>query len=385
MTNSTPRCARPCSTSSTPRRDEPALLPLFDAMAGSRLLDIQARRMRERGQGFYTIGSAGHESNALVAEALRADRPGAAALPLRRVLPGPRAAGRTPARRRRCAPCCSACWPATADPASGGRHKVFGDAGAGRHPADVDDRLAPAARARRRLRHRPGPAAAAVDARWPRRRRHRLQLRRRQHQPLDRGRRAQHRRLLRDPGSAAAAGVRLRGQRHRHLGAHPRRAGSPGRRAASGHRVPRRRRRRPGRGAAAPRARRPSTVRAHAPPGAAAPAHRALPRPRRHRRRDRLPRRRRDHRRPRARPAARAGPRGSATAPTWPRRYDEHRRAGRASSPPSWPTPPTLTDADAVMAPLRRARRPGRRGAPARRPEPAWPPSAAGCPRTPGR
>src|SRR6185369_17409706 len=51
------------------------LLALFDAMAGSRQLDIHARRMRERGQGFYTIGSAGHESNAVVALALRASDP----------------------------------------------------------------------------------------------------------------------------------------------------------------------------------------------------------------------------------------------------------------------------------------------------------------------
>jgi 2-oxoisovalerate dehydrogenase E1 component len=37
---------------------------MFDAMAGSRHIDVEARRLRERGHGFYTIGSAGHESNA---------------------------------------------------------------------------------------------------------------------------------------------------------------------------------------------------------------------------------------------------------------------------------------------------------------------------------
>jgi 2-oxoisovalerate dehydrogenase E1 component len=108
-------------------RADPRLLMLFDAMAGSRLLDIQARRMREKGQGFYTIGSAGHESNALVAEALRPTDPAllhyrsggffllralqaGRSLPdvLRAVLLGKVAA--------------------TADPASGGRHKVWGDA-----------------------------------------------------------------------------------------------------------------------------------------------------------------------------------------------------------------------------------------------------------------
>src|SRR5690242_11326682 len=54
---------------------DPLGLELFDAMAVSRLLDIQARRMRERGRGYYTIGSAGHESNAYVAAALRPTDP----------------------------------------------------------------------------------------------------------------------------------------------------------------------------------------------------------------------------------------------------------------------------------------------------------------------
>src|SRR4051794_5849455 len=47
----------------------------FDAMAGSRLIDIHARRLREHGQGHYTIGSSGHESNAYVAAALRPTDP----------------------------------------------------------------------------------------------------------------------------------------------------------------------------------------------------------------------------------------------------------------------------------------------------------------------
>jgi 2-oxoisovalerate dehydrogenase E1 component len=41
----------------------------------SRLLDIAARLLRERGEGFYTIGSAGHEGNAAVAAALRVSDP----------------------------------------------------------------------------------------------------------------------------------------------------------------------------------------------------------------------------------------------------------------------------------------------------------------------
>ena len=58
-----------------PGAHDPALLRLFDAMAGSRLLDIHARRLREQGRGYYTIGSSGHESNAYVAAALRTTDP----------------------------------------------------------------------------------------------------------------------------------------------------------------------------------------------------------------------------------------------------------------------------------------------------------------------
>ena len=103
------------------------LYPLFDAMAGSRLLDIQARRMRDRGQGYYTIGSAGHESNALVAEALRPTDPAllhyrSGAFFLSRGLQ----AGRPLDQLLRAV--LAGVVGATADPASGGRHKVWGDA-----------------------------------------------------------------------------------------------------------------------------------------------------------------------------------------------------------------------------------------------------------------
>jgi 2-oxoisovalerate dehydrogenase E1 component len=103
------------------------LLRLFDAMAGSRLLDIQARRMREHGQGYYTIGSAGHESNALVADALRPTDPAllhyrSGGFFLQRALQ----AGRPLEDALRAV--LLGMVAATADPASGGRHKVFGDA-----------------------------------------------------------------------------------------------------------------------------------------------------------------------------------------------------------------------------------------------------------------
>ncbi|MGW4498000.1 transketolase C-terminal domain-containing protein [Micromonospora sp. NPDC004336] len=50
-------------------------LDLFDAQVTSRQLDLAARWLRSFGEGFYTIGSAGHEGNAAVAAALRAGDP----------------------------------------------------------------------------------------------------------------------------------------------------------------------------------------------------------------------------------------------------------------------------------------------------------------------
>jgi 2-oxoisovalerate dehydrogenase E1 component len=48
---------------------------LFEAQATSRHLDFAARALQKRGVGYYTIGSAGHEGNAAVAEALRVTDP----------------------------------------------------------------------------------------------------------------------------------------------------------------------------------------------------------------------------------------------------------------------------------------------------------------------
>ena len=50
-------------------------LELFDAQLASRHLDLAARWLRSFGEGFYTIGSAGHEGNAAVAAALRPTDP----------------------------------------------------------------------------------------------------------------------------------------------------------------------------------------------------------------------------------------------------------------------------------------------------------------------
>jgi 2-oxoisovalerate dehydrogenase E1 component len=103
------------------------LLSLFDAMAGSRLIDIHARRMREQGRGYYTIGSAGHESNAYVAAALRPTDP--ALLHYRSggfFLARSMQAGRSLDDGLRAI--LLSMFASTADVASGGRHKVFGDA-----------------------------------------------------------------------------------------------------------------------------------------------------------------------------------------------------------------------------------------------------------------
>ncbi|PGH42136.1 transketolase [Micromonospora sp. WMMA1996] len=51
------------------------LLALFDAQLTSRLLDLAGRWLRGFGEGYYTIGSAGHEGNAAVAAALRPTDP----------------------------------------------------------------------------------------------------------------------------------------------------------------------------------------------------------------------------------------------------------------------------------------------------------------------
>ncbi|MFC4150536.1 thiamine pyrophosphate-dependent enzyme [Micromonospora mangrovi] len=50
-------------------------LALFDAQVTSRQLDLAGRWLRGFGEGFYTIGSAGHEGNAAVAAALRPTDP----------------------------------------------------------------------------------------------------------------------------------------------------------------------------------------------------------------------------------------------------------------------------------------------------------------------
>jgi len=96
---------------------------LFDAQATSRHLDFLARELQQQGRGFYTISSAGHESNAMVAMASRPTDP---------ALLHYRSGGFYLARARqvqRSNPIrdvLQGLVASAAEPISGGRHKVFG-------------------------------------------------------------------------------------------------------------------------------------------------------------------------------------------------------------------------------------------------------------------
>ncbi len=99
------------------------LLALFDAMLASRHLDFVAREMRARNEGFYTIGSCGHEANAVVGALTRITDP--AFLHYRS---GAFVMART-ARLPDCDPVYDTALSLSAsreDPISGGRHKVWG-------------------------------------------------------------------------------------------------------------------------------------------------------------------------------------------------------------------------------------------------------------------
>jgi len=96
---------------------------LFRAQALCRVLDLESRAMQKAGQGFYTIGSSGHEGMAAVAHALRPSDPAFlhyrdGAFQIARAAQVP---GQSPAWDMALSFACS-----TEDPISGGRHKVLG-------------------------------------------------------------------------------------------------------------------------------------------------------------------------------------------------------------------------------------------------------------------
>lgn len=92
---------------------------LFDFQVASRHCDLAARWLRSQGKGFYTISSAGHESNAAVSMALRATDP--ALLHYRSGAFYLARSGLAGVRDILAGVCA-----ATEEPISGGRHKVFG-------------------------------------------------------------------------------------------------------------------------------------------------------------------------------------------------------------------------------------------------------------------
>ena len=100
-----------------------AFADLFDSQLASRQLDLMARVLRVQNKVFYTIGSSGHEGNALLARACRHTDPaflhyrsGAFMAERARQVPG-----MDPVRDAALSFAASA-----DDPASGGRHKVWG-------------------------------------------------------------------------------------------------------------------------------------------------------------------------------------------------------------------------------------------------------------------
>ncbi len=111
--------AAPAATSIATATPADALLRLFDAQVASRHCDLAARWLRGKGKGFYTIGSSGHESNAAVAMGLRPTDP---------ALLHYRSGGFYMARAGLdgVRDIMSGVVAATAEPISGGRHKVFG-------------------------------------------------------------------------------------------------------------------------------------------------------------------------------------------------------------------------------------------------------------------
>ena len=109
----------PAEAGLTPQR----LVEMFRSQVLSRQLDRTSRKLQARGEGFYTIGSSGHEGNAAVAAALR---PGDmaflhyrdAAFQIQRSTQVP---GQTPSWDMLLSFVAS-----SDDPISGGRHKVLG-------------------------------------------------------------------------------------------------------------------------------------------------------------------------------------------------------------------------------------------------------------------
>ncbi len=299
------RPARPALRRAAP---EPPPRPRGPPTAGTGRGLLHDRLRRSRGQRRARAADPGR-------------RPGAAALPVGRVLRRPCRSPRAGAPRRRDQP--GPRRTARADRLGGGpdlRRTTQGvrPPGAARDPPDLDDRLPPAAGGRPRVRPgqpgRPDPATALAGGRD-----RRLLAGRRLGQPLHGAGGAGRRGVPHPSRPAGPDPARLRGQRPRHQHPHPGGLGAGGPRPAARDRVRRGSLTAP-RPAAGRRGRRDRAGPGHSPARGAAPEHGAVPRPCGLGRRARVPLPGGDHRRPRARPAARDG---GATS------------SSRASSPPT--------------------------------------------------
>ncbi|GAA3098633.1 hypothetical protein GCM10020001_013830 [Nonomuraea salmonea] len=276
---------------------------LYRRQLDSRLLDIAARWLRERDEGHYTIGSAGHEGNAAVAAALRPDDP--ALLHYRSgafYLTRSEQAGRLPEQGIR--DVLMGLTAAADEPIAGGRHKVFGHPDLAVIPqtstiASHLPRAAGVAFAIERARALGVPSAWPDDA---------IAVCSFGDASIN------HASALSGFNTAAYAAYQGLGMpilfvcEDNGIGISVRTPQGLGgdRGAAARHRVLRRRRVRPGRGVR--RGRQGRRARTRAPlPRVPAPAHGAADGPRRVRRRVGLPHAARDQGRPRARPAAAHG------------------------------------------------------------------------------
>lgn len=110
-------------TSETAGLDKKTALDLFDSQIKSRLLDLIARQLKEKGLSFYTIGSSGHEGNAVLGQIFKIMdmaflhyRSGAFYLQRAKQLAGVDGVKDI----------LLSLLAAASDPISGGRHKVFG-------------------------------------------------------------------------------------------------------------------------------------------------------------------------------------------------------------------------------------------------------------------
>src|SRR4051794_11687747 len=116
---------------------------IWRAQIGSRLCDFAARDLKDTGRSFYSIGSAGHESNAAVALALRPTDPA-----LLHYRSGAFYLARAAQAGRDGVPdILRGVTAATEEPIAGGRHKVFGHHGLAGIPqtSTIASQLPPAA------------------------------------------------------------------------------------------------------------------------------------------------------------------------------------------------------------------------------------------------